>query len=370
VPQATVLNGVHRAAGARLVDFAGWEMPLHYGSQLEEHHAVRRAAGMFDVSHMRAIDVAGSGAGEFLRLALANDVAKLGAPGRALYSCLLNERGGVIDDLIVYRLAADAYRLVVNAGTAEKDIAWLQGLAARHPSDVALLPRPELALIAVQGPRARVLAWAALPGLEAATAALRRFEGAFFRDGFVARTGYTGEDGFEMMIPAPLAADAWTRLAQAGVRPCGLGARDTLRLEAGMNLYGQDMDETTTPLESGLAWTVDRTTDRDFVGREALAPPLRSLVGLVLLDQGVLRAHQSVHTGHGDGVTTSGSFAPTLNRSIALARVPAAVKLGDPAEVEIRGRRLRAVVVPVPFVRDGQSRIDRFLSHPHWTTPR
>ena len=366
--QHTVLNGAHRAAGAKMVDFAGWEMPLHYGSQIEEHHAVRRTAGMFDVSHMRAVDVLGEGAREFLRHALANDVAKLDAPGRALYSCILNERGGVVDDLIAYRFDDAAFRLVVNAGTAAKDLTWLRGLVGAR--EVEIVERADLAIVAVQGPQVRSLAGQAFPQLAAATAALRRFQGAFVRDWLVARTGYTGEDGLELMLPAPLAEWAWHRLARVGVRPCGLGARDTLRLEAGMNLYGQDMDETTSPLESGLGWTVDLSTDREFVGRAALAPPSRALVGIVLLDQGVLRARQPVQTAHGPGETTSGSFAPTLNRSIAFARVPAAVKLGDPVEVEIRGRRLRALVVPLPFVRDGQSRIDRFLSHPHWTTPR
>jgi aminomethyltransferase len=360
--RTTALNALHRAAGAKLVDFAGWEMPLHYGSQIEEHHAVRRAAGMFDVSHMRAVEFLGTGARDFLRYALANDIARLDAPGRALYSCLLTESGGVVDDLIAYLIAADAYRLVVNAGTADKDIAWLGELARRRPPGVAIVPRPDLALIAVQGPAARERAWAAIPGLEAATAGLRRFQGAFFRDWLVARTGYTGEDGFELMLPAPLAARTWQLLAAAGVKPCGLGARDTLRLEAGMALYGQEMDEATSPLEAGLAWTVDTKTDRDFVGRTALGLPLRSLLGLVGLDQGVLRAHQAVRTAHGQGVTTSGSFAPTLNRSIALARVPAAVAAGDTVEVEVRGKALRARVVPPPFVRDGKSLIDRFLS--------
>ena len=362
MPEQTVLNATHRAAGAKLVDFAGWDMPLHYGSQIEEHHAVRRAAGMFDVSHMRVVEILGAGARDFLRRALANDVARLDAPGRALYACLLNERGGVVDDLIAYFVADDAYRLVVNAGTADKDIAWLGDLALRRPLEVAVVPRTDLALIAVQGPAARPLAWAAIPGLEAATAGLRRFQGAFFRDWFVARTGYTGEDGFELMLPAPLAERTWQLLAAAAVRPCGLGARDTLRLEAGMALYGHEMDETTSPLEAGLAWTVDTKTDRDFVGRAPLGAPTRSLVGLALLDQGVLRAQQAVRTAHGDGVTTSGSFAPTLNRSIALARVPAAVAAGDTVEVEVRGKGLRARVVTPPFVRDGKSLIDRFLT--------
>ncbi len=357
----TVLNAAHRAAGAKLVGFGGWEMPLHYGSQIEEHHAVRRAAGMFDVSHMRVVDVLGAGARAFLRYVLANDVAKLAAPGRALYACLLNDRGGVIDDLIAFFIAADAFRLVVNAGTADKDLAWLARLAAERAADAEIVPRTDLATIAVQGPHARELAWGALPGLRAASAALARFEGAFFRDGFVARTGYTGEDGFELMLPAPLAPRAWEALARANVRPCGLGARDTLRLEAGMNLYGQDMDETTSPLESGLAWTVEMRGERDFVGRAALTAPERALIGVVLLDPGVLRAHQPVHTARGEGATTSGSFAPTLGRSIALARVPIGVAAGDPVEVEVRGKRLRAVAVAPPFVRDGKSLIDRHL---------
>jgi aminomethyltransferase len=362
VLRQTVLNALHRDAGAKLVEFGGWEMPLHYGSQIEEHHAVRRGAGMFDVSHMRAVEVLGAAAREFLRYALANDVAKLDAPGRALYSCMLNRAGGVIDDLIVYRFADDAFRLVVNAGTADKDVAWLAGLAAARPSAPEIVPRPDLAMIAVQGPFARELAWQALPGLHEASARLRRFEGAFFRDGFVARTGYTGEDGFELMLPAPLAPLAWRALARADVRPCGLGARDTLRLEAGMSLYGQDLDEVASPLESGLAWTVDTRAGRDFIGRSALAPPQRALVGMALLDPGVLRAHQPVRSARGDGLTTSGSFAPTLGRSIALARVPAGVAAGDTVEVEVRGKRLRAVVVPLPFLRNGKSRIDSYLN--------
>jgi len=361
VLKQTVLNAAHRAAGAKLVEFGGWEMPLHYGSQIEEHHAVRRAAGMFDVSHMRVVEVLGARARAFLRHALANDVAKLVAPGRALYACMLNAQGGVVDDLIAYFIAEDAFRLVVNAGTADKDVDWLARLAAARSTGVEIVPRTDLAMIAVQGPYARELAWHALPGLHAASAALARFEGAFFRDGFVARTGYTGEDGFELMLPAPLAPRAWDALARANVRPCGLGARDTLRLEAGMSLYGQDMDETTSPLESGLAWTVEMRGGRDFVGRSALAAPSRALRGLVLLDPGVLRAHQPVHTAHGTGQTTSGSFAPTLGRSIALARVPAGVAAGDPVEVEVRGKRLRAIAVAPPFVRDGKSLIDRFL---------
>ncbi len=362
--EKTILNDIHREAGAKLVDFGGWEMPLHYGSQIEEHHAVRRAAGMFDVSHMRAVDVVGADANAFLRRALANDVAKLEAPGRALYSCMLNADGGIVDDLIVYFLGAGAYRLVVNAGTADKDLAWLARLATEQGLGVEIVPRTDVAMIAVQGPEARERTWRAFAGMQAATEGLRPFTAAFFRDWFVARTGYTGEDGFEVVLPAPFAPNAWHSLARAGVRPCGLGARDTLRLEAGMSLYGQDMDETTSPLESGLAWTVDRKSDRDFVGRAALdaSHPARALRGLLLLDQGVLRAHQKVATAHGEGEITSGTFSPTLSRSVALARLPAAVQPGDRVTVEIRGKPLAAAVVPHPFVRQGRSLVDSHLN--------
>jgi aminomethyltransferase len=365
VPKATPLNDTHRAAGARMVDFGGWDMPVHYGSQMDEHHAVRRDAGMFDVSHMRVVDVHGSAARDFLRFALANNVDKLKTPGKALYSCLLRDDGGVLDDLIVYYLADDFFRLVVNAATAEKDVAWLAALRDRRLGQASpgleLTPRADLAMIAVQGPNARAKAWQALPESAAPTAALAPFNGAFVDSAlgelFVARTGYTGEDGFEIVVPGAQAATLWNALAAAGVRACGLGARDTLRLEAGMNLYGQDMDETTSPLESGLAWTVDLASPRDFVGKSALAasPPARHLVGLLLTDAGgVLRAHQKIRTEAGDGEVTSGTFSPTLGKSIALARVPATIAQGAAVQVDIRDRRLGARVVKPPFVRNGK----------------
>ncbi|MDH4325706.1 MAG: glycine cleavage system aminomethyltransferase GcvT [Betaproteobacteria bacterium] len=356
----TPLHPAHRAAGAKLVDFAGWDMPLHYGSQLEEHHAVRRDAGMFDTSHMLAIDVEGAGAREFLRGALANDVARLKTPGKALYSCLLNEAGGVLDDLIVYFLRDDLFRVIVNAGTASKDLRWLEGLRA---SGVTLRSRRDLAMIAVQGPKARDKAWRALPELKAASAALGAFFGAQAGDTFIARTGYTGEDGFELLLPAARAPDAWERLAAAGVRPCGLGARDTLRLEAGMNLYGQDMDESVTPFEAGLGWTVVLDGARDFVGKAALQSrkPARELTGLVLAGRGgVLRAHQRVHAANGAGEITSGGFSPTLERSIALARLPAGAVPGADVQVEVRGKRLEARIVKPPFVRHGKPLVPDF----------
>ncbi len=355
--KTTPLNALHRAAGAKMVDFGGWEMPASYGSQIEEHHAVRRDAGMFDVSHMLAIDLRGDGARGLLRYALANNVDKLSVPGKALYSCLLKPDGGVLDDLIVYFVGDDAYRLVVNAGTADKDLDWLASLIAERSRTLVLAPRRDLAMIAVQGPNARERVWAVLPEMRAAGEALKPFFSTQVGDLFLARTGYTGEDGFEVTLPATRAGEIWNSLAAAGVRRCGLGARDTLRLEAGMNLYGQDMAESVGPLESGLAWTVDLASARDFVGKAALLakPATRALVGLVLIGKGgVLRGHQSVRTARGDGEITSGTFSPTLGVSIALARVPAGIGAGEIVHAAVRDKLLAARVVQPPFVRNGK----------------
>jgi aminomethyltransferase len=361
----TPLYETHVQLGAKIVDFGGWDMPLHYGSQMEEHHGVRRDAGMFDVSHMAVVDLSGERVREFLRFLLANDVGRLKTYGKALYSCMLLPNGGVIDDLIVYFMSDTAYRMVVNAGTRDKDLAWI----VKHALDfnVTVVERKDLAMIAVQGPNARRKAAALLsPQDQAAALELKPFFGAAFGSWFVARTGYTGEDGFEIMIPAVEAADVWAKLIAQGVAPAGLGARDTLRLEAGMNLYGNDMDEHFHPLESGLAWTVAfEPADRDFIGRDALERARREggreLVGLLLEERGVLRSHQKVLVG-GDSVTglqgevTSGTFSPTLNRSIALARVP---KTSQPTvQVEIRGKWHVARIVKPPFVRHGKALID------------
>jgi glycine cleavage system T protein (aminomethyltransferase) len=354
--KTTPLNALHRSAGARMVDFGGWDMPVHYGSQLEEHHAVRRDAGLFDVSHMLVVDVGGAGARAFLRRALANDVAKLALPGRALYTCMLTEAGGVVDDLIVYFFREDLFRIVVNAATAQKDLAWLEELRARWKSEVTLQPRRDRAILALQGPRARERFWQAFPEMREATASLAPFHAVLMGEHMIARTGYTGEDGFELVLPALQAAVAWQGLLGAGARPCGLGARDTLRLEAGMNLYGQDMDEGVSPLDAGLAWTVALTPGRDFVGRAALEArgQRHEFLGLVALEPGgVLRAHQKVEGARGEGEVTSGTFSPTLSKSIALARLPRATALGDTVQVHVRDKRLAARVVKVPFVRNG-----------------
>ncbi len=353
----TVLNDSHRALGAKMVDFGGWDMPLNYGSQIEEHHAVRRDAGMFDVSHMTVVDMHGPRAREFLRHLLANNIDKLKVSGKALYSCMLNAEGGVIDDLIVYFLAEDFFRTVVNASTRDKDLAWITAQAKAF--DVQISERADLAMIAVQGPNARAKAASVFSEATAAKALkLGKFV-AFAADGlFIARTGYTGEDGFEIMVEEAAAVALWDRLRAAGVQPAGLGARDTLRLEAGMNLYGQDMDETITPWEAGLAWTISLDEGRDFIGRAALekhkaAAGGREMIGIVMDEKGVLRHGQKVITESGDGEILSGTFSPTLGKAIAFARVPAGAHAG--VRVDIRGREVAVRVVRYPFVRDGQA---------------
>jgi aminomethyltransferase len=351
----TPLYDAHAAAGARMVDFGGWEMPINYGSQIEEHNRVRQAAGMFDVSHMTVVDIKGPHARQFLSYLLANDVAKLKTPGRAFYSCMLNEQGGILDDLITYFLEESFFRVVVNAATHDKDMAWLNSQARAF--DIEVTERLELAMIAVQGPDARKAVLALLPDNDAVKAGeMKPFAAGQFGDLFIARTGYTGEDGFEISLPEKQAIDLWTRLFEAGVTPCGLGARDTLRLEAGMNLYGQDMDESVTPLESALGWTVVLDDERAFVGKDALLKQKETgvqqkLVGLVLQDRGVLRPGQRVVTDAGDGKTTSGSFSPTLQKAIAFARVPK--NATHSCQVDIRGRLLDCSIVQPPFARNG-----------------
>jgi aminomethyltransferase len=365
--QHTPLHATHLALNARMVDFGGWDMPVNYGSQIDEHHAVRTDAGMFDVSHMRVVDFTGDKAREFFKYAIANNVDKLTVPGKALYSCLLNPEGGVIDDLIVYFFADDNFRVVVNAGTAEKDIAWFGHLNAEGGFGLTITPRRDFAIVAVQGPNAREKVWQVLPETRESTAELKPFNAVQFPessygDVMLARTGYTGEDGFEIVIPATQVERFWNTLVAQGVKPAGLGARDTLRLEAGMNLYGQDMDDTVSPLDAGLSWTVDLSdANRAFVGRAALEAngSKTRFVGLILQKEngragGVLRAHQKVVTTDGEGEITSGTFSPSMQESIAFARVPPGVKPGDKVHVVIRDKQLPASVVKLPFVRNGK----------------
>ncbi|MGB6976016.1 MAG: glycine cleavage system aminomethyltransferase GcvT [Gammaproteobacteria bacterium] len=354
----TPLYAQHQAAGAKIVDFAGWQMPLHYGSQLAEHQQVRQDAGVFDVSHMAAVDIVGRDAQMYLRYLLANDVAKLKTIGKALYTCMLNEQGGILDDLIVYWMGNNYYRLIINAGTREKDLAWLNQQSKRFKVELRL--RSDLALLAVQGPKARAKIHTIFNAeLANAAALLTPFQSVAHDDWLVARTGYTGEDGYEIMLPVQDVAAFWQKLLQADIKPCGLGARDTLRLEAGLNLYGTDMDETTTPLEANLAWTIAwEPADREFIGRKTLEQQKaqgvpRYLVGLVLKERGVLRGHQKVIIPEiGEGEITSGSFSPTLNYSIALARVPA--KMGTDYFVLIRDKKVPVQLVKPPFVRFGK----------------
>lgn len=358
--QRTPLYDLHLALGAKMVDFGGWDMPLHYGSQVEEHHQVRRDCGVFDVSHMTVIDVAGPQAKVWLQRLLANDVDRLQDTGSALYSAMLNERGGIVDDMIIYRVE-DGYRLVFNASTRDQDLAWMQVQLGGY--DVQLHERPELAMLAIQGPQARQkIAELVTQPRGQIIQQLKPFEGRADGEWFIARTGYTGEDGLEIVLPAQEAPSFFNDLVGAGISPIGLGARDTLRLEAGMNLYGQDINQDVSPLASNMAWSIAwEPASRPFIGRSALEAELASgvqhkLVGLVLEERGVLRAHQVVRIADvGEGEITSGSFSPTLSKSIALARVPMAT--ADRAEVEIRGKWYPVRVVKPTFVRHGKTLI-------------
>ncbi len=350
----TPLYHAHLATGGKMVEFAGWSLPINYGSQMDEHHAVRRGAGMFDVSHMTVVDIQGNDALAYLRRLLANDVARLNTAGQALYGCMLNDEGGVIDDLITYFVDERFFRTIVNAATRDADLAWMRRQADGF--DVEITERDDLAMIAVQGPQARGKVIDLLAARSAGD--LKPFHATTHGDYFIARTGYTGEDGFEVLMPAALATEFWSGLADAGVQPCGLGARDSLRLEAGLNLYGQDMDTTTTPLESNLGWTVAfEPEERDFIGRAALERQkadgvTRKFVGLVLGRGAIPRTDAPVYTPNGEGRITSGIFGPTIECPVALARIPT----GDfsEVEVELRGRRLKARVVKPPFVRNGK----------------
>lgn len=353
----TPLYDMHTALGAKMMDFYGWDMPLHYGSQIEEHHQVRNAAGMFDVSHMTVVDLTGQKVREYLKYLLANNVDRLKESGKALYSCMLNNQGGVIDDLIVYYMDEEWFRVVVNAGTHDRVMTWLENQA--EPFGVKIAERTDLAMIAAQGPQVREMTHTVLGDAAKGLEDMAQFFSRTVNGIFVARTGYTGEDGYEILVPGEQAPELWNKLIEQGVKPCGLGARDTLRLEAGMNLYGSDMDESTTPLSAGLSWTVAwEPEERNFVGRQALEIQRKEgikqkLVGLLLQEKGVLRNHVKVFiNGLESGEVTSGSFSPTLGKAIGLARVSRGI--GDSCTVEIRGNQIPASVVKPPFVRFGK----------------
>ena len=355
----TTLYATHQSMGGKLVDFGGWDMPLHYGSQIEEHNHVRQASGMFDVSHMTVVDVKGDDAKAYLQYLLANDVVKIESiPGKALYSGMLNPDGGVIDDLIVYNMGG-WFRTVVNCGTREKDLAWMTKIAANFK--VELKERTDLSMIAIQGPNAIKLTKSVVSHARSNVInSLKIFQGLPEGEWFIARTGYTGEDGLEIMLPNDEVVGFWYALAAAGVPPCGLAARDTLRLEAGMNLYGHEMDDNVSPLFANMGWTIAwNPSDRNFIGRSAIeaeknAGPAFKLVGLVLRERGVMRADQIVSVAGTEqkGVITSGTFSPTLGYSIALARVP--VSIGDQCHVDMRGKQVLVDVVAPNFVRNGK----------------
>lgn len=361
--QHTPLHQKHLDAGAKMIDFAGWDMPVNYGSQIEEHNCVRATAGVFDVSHMTVVDISGDDAKSYLRKLLANDVDKLNETGRALYSAMLNENGGVVDDLIVYSMSF-GFRLVLNCTTREKDLAWM----AKHSVgfDVSIVEKPEYAMLAVHGPESIDKVCYALdqgqlyPAKTAAINVLGNFCGVELGHWFIARTGYTGEKGLELIIPAAEVPVFWDKLLAAGVKPIGLGARDSLRLEAGMNLYGHDMDEETSPLAANMEQTIAwQPQDRDFVGRSAVtrhrqeqaAGSIPRLVGLVLEQRGVLREGQKIVCENGQGTITSGGFSPTLKHSIALARIPTN---SHSCQAEIRGTLTPVRIVKPNFVRFGK----------------
>ena len=350
----TPLYKQHVEAGAKIVDFGGWDMPVHYGSQISEHNQVRLDVGMFDVSHMTIVDIKGAGSKAFLRRLLANDVGKLTKKGKALYSAMLNEDGGVLDDLIVY-VDGDDYLMIVNCATRGKDLCWMSEQARSF--DCSVSEREDFAIIAIQGPNAiAVVKEVVHDEGRALIETLKVFQGRYCGRWFIARTGYTGEKGIEIILPADDAEGLWNDLSQHGVQPIGLGARDTLRLEAGMNLYGSDMDESVTPLNSNMASTVVME-DHEFIGKAALQRQLQSgveeqLVGLVMTARGVLRAHYPVFCdGLKVGEITSGAFSPTLQHSVAFARIS---KTEGELSVGIRNKHVAVQQVTLPFVRNGK----------------
>ena len=358
----TSLHARHLASGARMVPFAGWDMPLEYSGIRQEHLAVRERAGLFDVSHMGEIEVAGKSALDAIQYLCCNDASKIDV-GQAQYSALLTPAGTFVDDIVVFRLAPQHFLLVVNAGNIEKDYKWIAGQIGVDEA-VAVDASTRYALLAVQGPAAREVLQ---PLTGVALDALKRYS---FGHGEVAsvratisRTGYTGEDGFEVFLPPQSADRVWQAILEsgrtAGILPAGLGARDTLRLEAGMRLYGSDIDEATTPLEAGLGWLVGWNKG-SFTGERALRDqqvrgPARKLVGFEMVDPGIARHGYDVWRGSTKvGQVTSGTQTPFLNKAIGMAYVAGGAAPGNQIEVEIRGRRARATVVKLPFYRRKQ----------------
>ena len=354
----TFLYKNHLDANAKIIDFAGWDMPINYGSQIEEHHFVRKSAGVFDVSHMTVVDVSGTDSRNYLQYLLSNDVGKLTNTGQALYSAMLNHDGFILDDLIVYRMSF-GFRVVVNCATREKDLRWM--IQNTDGFRVSVQEKPKLAILAVNGPESIQRFCEALGGIyEKEAQKLQNFQGQELDKCFIARTGYTGEEGLEVILPEEDSPEFWDKFLKAGFKPVGLGARDTLRLEAGMNLYGQDMDETTSPLSANMDHTIAYLpAEREFIGKPALiahkalydAGKAPELKGLVLESRGILRTGQTLITDQGEGLVTSGGFSPTLKHSIALARIPSNSKT---CEVDLRGTPKSVRIVQPNFVRFGK----------------
>ena len=358
----TPLNQKHRASGARMVEFGGWDMPVEYSGITDEHLAVRERAGLFDVSHMGQIELAGADALATVQWLTSNDASRL-AVGQIQYSALTTDSGGFVDDVLVYRLGNDHYQLVVNAGTIMKDYQWIDGEAKSRGGDVAVVnASSRYALIALQGPESegilQTLTAIDLPAIKYYWFATGEVDGI---RATVSRTGYTGEDGFEVFVPPAHAERAWDAILQAGaaagIKPCGLGARDTLRLEACMRLCGSDMDEQTSVLEAGLGWIVGWKKDA-FLGRDVLHAQKaggvqKKLAGFEMIDRAIARhGHAVFHGGQPVGVVTSGTQTPFLKKAIGMAYLPPALTApGTELEMDIRGRKAKAVVVPMPFYK-------------------
>ena len=355
--QKTALHSRHRALGAKMTDFHGWDMPLYYTSILEEHQAVRNALGLFDISHMGQVIVTGPDACRTLNHLMVSDISQVGE-GRACYTLMLNPEGGILDDLIIYRLGEEDYLVIVNCGNRTSDVEWLH---AHKQGQTTITNISEgRAILAVQGPRAEGLVGRLADRGVTAIGYFRFAHGAVAGvPALISRSGYTGEDGFELYVPAAETARLWQALLDAGaadgVAPIGLGARDTLRLEMRYTLYGNDIDQTTNPLEAGLGWAV-KPAKGEFIGRDAIERvraegPRRRLVGLEMADRSIARHEYAVvKDGRHIGVITSGSYGPSVDRSIALAYIePAHAAVGTELAVEIRGQARAGRVVRTPF---------------------
>jgi aminomethyltransferase len=352
----TALHEVHIESGGCMREQDGWALPAHYGTPLEEHRAVRSAAGMFDLSHLLALDVCGAGATAWLRHLLANDVAQLGTPGSAMHSCMLDEHGGVLDEFVVFRISSHEYRIIVHAARVERVVEWMRSRIASTGANLTLGTRKDLAMIGIEGPETLSRAMRAIPELNTATGIPSPFAAVRLSDLFIARAGFTGEEALAIALPDGRTEGVWRALLDAGVRPCGHEVRDTLRIEAGLPLYGQDIDASLTPFDVGLRRSANLDDpERHFIGRTALEmrPPRWRLMGLVADAESALRPGLRVRTPYGEGTTTSCTFSPAMKCQIALVRLPRTAVPDETAIVETSPGRVMARVVGLPFVRSG-----------------